>query len=155
MPLTALLKRLAACGGCMNADDVAQLAELDRLRQCLVRCNGGRFVTAAQNVKHYIAIIERDFNHLQVQASGESPEVTAMIQGADYVRDVSLLASDRAFQGDYRPVTAPPQPRQNPVPTPRQIEQRMDAVFNNTFRENDCSGVFDGFSVTSDADPGL
>lgn len=46
-----------------------------RLAQVLVRCGGGRFQCAAQDVDHFIEIITRD--------------------GADYVRDVSLPAVRR------------------------------------------------------------
>ena len=152
--LSHLLKRLAANHGFMNSDDVAQLAEEDRLRQCLVRCNGGRFVCASQDVAHFTGIIERDCKALWGKEEDHGI-ITAVARGADYVRDVALLSSDPAFKGDYRPVTQSPSIQSTrSVPTPRQIEQRMDAAFNR-FRESDCGGVFDGFGVSSDADPGL
>ena len=155
--LTDLLKRLAANHGFMSAEDVAQLAELDRLRQCLVRCNGGRFVCAAQDVEHFRGIIRRDFDalHDACTTTGINDGIIASLQGgADYVRDVALLSSDGAFNGDFRPVTAAPAAVRPPAPTTRQIERGVNAAFNN-FREEDCGGAFDGFGVTSDADPGL
>lgn len=53
--------------------DVAELAELERLRPLLVRCGGCRFTCAAQDVKHLLGIIARE--------------------GSEYVRDVSLPAT--------------------------------------------------------------
>jgi hypothetical protein len=136
--LATLLKRLAAKGGFMTAADVAELAKADRLRQCLVRCNCGRFVCAAQDVKHYVDLV------------ATSKE--------DYVRDVALLAGDPAFEGHYERVT-------------RDSTSILDTTGRHGFPkhcevpyrghkaqgppEGDYGGAFDGFSVTSDADPGL
>ncbi len=62
--------------GFLQASDVAALrAHPDaRLWRLLVRCGGGRFIAPAQDVAHFIALVER---------------------GGDYVRDVSLLAGER------------------------------------------------------------
>jgi len=43
----------------------------NRFQQCLIRCGSGRLICSAQDVAHWIAIIENE--------------------GSDYVRDVSLL----------------------------------------------------------------
>jgi hypothetical protein len=61
-------------GGFLTEDDVAKIAAdpTTRLTCLLVRCDGGRFMAPAQDVKHFIAIIER----------------TDM----DRVRDVSVMA---------------------------------------------------------------
>ena len=52
-----------------------------RLELLLVRCGGGRFLAPAQDVAHFIEIIERDAE--RCEAPGE---------GSDYVRDVSVPA---------------------------------------------------------------
>jgi hypothetical protein len=52
-----------------------------RLTPCLVRCGCGRFTCAAQDVEHFIGIINRDYE-AQTVNKFES----------DYVRDVSLPA---------------------------------------------------------------
>ena len=58
-----------ACGF-ISEEELEYVVAEKRLQPCLVRCGGGRFVTPAQDVKHFIDIIEKD--------------------GRDYVRDVSL-----------------------------------------------------------------
>lgn len=62
-------------GGFLTQDDVKLLAghPSSRLTQLLVRCGGCRFVCAAQDVAHLIALIE--------SGSDDGPE---------YVRDVSV-----------------------------------------------------------------
>lgn len=46
-----------------------------------------------------------------------------------------------------------------PTPLPDHARARLQAkvkeVFHPEFNEADCGGAFDGFQVTSDADPGL
>jgi len=72
-------------GGFLTEEDVAAIAEdpATRLQLLLVRCGGGRFLAPAQDVKHFIDIIERDYN--------TAPGV------GDYVRDVSIPAKERAL----------------------------------------------------------
>lgn len=75
--LTNFLQTVKQNHGFLSDSDIDIIAQHDRLRQVLVRCGNGRFTCAAQDVKHFIAIIERD--------------------GQDYVRDVSLPATDRIW----------------------------------------------------------
>jgi len=63
--------RLKDSYGFVTDLDMPAVVAEDRLYPCLVRCGGGRFKCPAQNVKHFVDIIEAD--------------------GRDYVRDVSLL----------------------------------------------------------------
>ena len=130
MTLQELLAvRLSNDHGFLRDGDLAELARLDRLRLVLVRCGNYRFTCAAQDARHLIDIIKAD--------------------GRDFVRDVSLPAFDPARQGDFRPLTNdPPLPQVVwPVPNVPARSRRIDA--------RDFAGVFDGFCVTSDADPGL
>lgn len=87
MTLRDLLRNIVINNGgfLTSFSEEAELANHDRLRQVLVRCGNGRFVCAIQDVGHFRGIINRD--------------------GQDYVRDVSLLASDRAILGDYSATT--------------------------------------------------
>lgn len=62
--------------GFLNADDVRQLKQHDRLRQVLVRFQEGRAVVAAQDVDELIRATD----------------------GRWHVRDVSLVATDPAFK---------------------------------------------------------
>lgn len=68
--------------GFLTESDVALLAghPSSRLTQVLVRCGGCRFVCAAQDVRHLIALVESGSDNGRV---------------GDYVRDVSLLAVTR------------------------------------------------------------
>lgn len=50
------------------------IAHHDKLRQVLVRCNGGRFLCPAQDVRHFMDIIDKE--------------------KSDWVRDVSLPTTD-------------------------------------------------------------
>lgn len=120
-------------GGFLTNDDLALLGECDRLRQVLVRCNGGRFVVAAQCARHYCDIIDAS----QV----------------DWVRDVSLLASDPACRGDCSPVTHDPPPYVPPVAPkyPPLAAQQANAQRDH-FADAYCDA---GGSCYSDADSGL
>lgn len=59
-----------------------------RLTMLLVRTNGGRFLTPAQNVAHYIGIIERE------RPAGRWWEFRRRRESTDYVRDVSIPARE-------------------------------------------------------------
>lgn len=122
MILIKLLSKIAhEQGGFLLQSDIHQLAELDRLRQLLVRCGNCRFVTAAQDVGWITAIITRD--------------------GTDYVRDVSLLASDAAYSISppaAQPVTQP----ESQIKTDRDYIRMI--VGSNSLED-----------AWSDADPGL
>ena len=75
--LLELLDVIKAERGMMTAQQLSRLGELDGMRPVLVRCGGGRFTCPAQDTMHFIAIIE--------------------MHAGDYIRDVSLLASDPVF----------------------------------------------------------
>ena len=64
--------------GFLTEADVAAIAAdpATRLTKLLVRCQGGRFLAPAQDVAHFISIIEAS--------------------GLDHVRDVSLPAGEAA-----------------------------------------------------------
>ena len=72
--LSRVLSVVKSNGGFLSPTDIDIIAHHDRLRQVLVRCGCGRFTCPIQDVKHFMAIIERD--------------------GQDYVRDVSLPTTD-------------------------------------------------------------
>ena len=134
--LSALLKKIDANGGFLNETDISDLAELDRLRMVLVRCNNGRFLCPAQNVAWFSDLLEST--------------------GKEWVRDMSLPTSDPVYRGDYASSTTDDwhkpsnSVRRNLDPQPRPC---VPAPCR--FHEADCGGAFDGFHVTSDADPGL
>jgi hypothetical protein len=110
--LTDLLRKIVwENGGFLTAADIAELTKLDKLRQILVRCGACRFTCAVQDVTFLTGIITRD--------------------GTDYVRDISLLASDEAYS-----LTPPTQS-------------------TSDWLEESCGGAYDGFHVSSDADSGL
>lgn len=59
--------------GFITSEDLPAVIAEDRLYPCLIRCGGGRLSCPAQDVDHFIAIIEAE--------------------GSDYIRDVSLQAA--------------------------------------------------------------
>lgn len=127
--LTTLLKKLCKQHGFLDTEELAELARLDRLRSVLVRCGNGRFTCAAQDAKHFIDLIKH----------------------GEHIRDVALLASDAAFLGHYHSYTEFYH-RQNLSPLPKHVAEKARY---NVDRDTDYGGTFDGFSVSSDADPGL
>ena len=60
--------------GFITEDDLPGIISENRLQPCLVRCGSGRFSCPAQDVAHFVAMVD----------SAESD---------DYVRDVSLLVN--------------------------------------------------------------
>ncbi|HLX60308.1 MAG TPA: hypothetical protein VKX17_03400 [Planctomycetota bacterium] len=151
-------------GGFLNEETIpAALAlateQSDRLTQCVVRCGCGRFVCALQDVAHFIGIIERDFSTLQGAVPiSDAASLVALKAGADYVRDVALCADvcDRLRAAQKREQDEASQRARaesftlKPAPA-----KRAPSLLPVYFDENQCGGVFDGFSVTSDADSGL
>ena len=57
--------------GFITDQDLPSIIAEDRFTRCLVRCGGGRFACSAQDVAHFVSIVDGS---------------------DDYVRDVSLLA---------------------------------------------------------------
>ena len=146
--LEAVLRTIKGRDGWLTDETIALLAQTDRLRQVLVRCNGCRFLCAAQDAAHLIALVE----------SGKDA------QGhGDYVRDVSMPVSDPIHKGNFwTKVTQDPPTARMPIGLPvamnkpAQYGSVAGAWRGDRFNENDCSGVYDGIgNVTSDADPGL
>jgi hypothetical protein len=129
-------------GGFLLRADIAEIASLDRLRPVLVRCGACRFTCAAQDAQHLVDIVTRE--------------------NSDYVRDISLLASDEAY--GLRALKAKPAPAPAPAkPDPIRTEvQYFDSILGTArlvgaaqWDETQCGGTWDGFNVGSDADPGL
>ena len=83
--------------GFLTAQEVADIAAdpETRLAGLLVRCGGGRFLAPAQDVAHFVGIIERDAELAEVQGEGN-----------DYVRDVSVPAGGAASFDPLKGVAA-------------------------------------------------
>ncbi len=118
---------------------ILDLQKIDRLCPVLVRCGQCRFTAGAQDVPHIIKALET---------------------AGDYVRDVSFPVG--AFENaskwcDHnamsqtlaRAAANKAAGLVGKVPDKRKLSDTIG------FNEADCGGVFDGFSVSSDADPGL
>ena len=134
--LSDLLKKIDANGGFLTETEIHALAELDRLRLVLVRCNNGRFMCPAQDVEWFSDLIEST--------------------GKEWVRDVALPTADPAYRGDYTTSTTMEHHKpENSVCRNLDPQPRPAARPSCRFNEADCGGAFDGFNVTSDADPGL
>jgi len=66
-----IIDKIRAEAGCFVRDtDLPGIVAESRLQPLLVRCGSGRFSAPAQDVQHFITIIERE--------------------GSDYIRDVSI-----------------------------------------------------------------
>ena len=133
--LRELLKAAVGRHGFLSGAELEVLADEDRLRPVLVRCNGGRFTCAAQDAGHFIRLLEST--------------------GQEWARDVSLPAGDPAYRGDYRALTFEGACRseRQPVEAPARSGFPKHCYVRDDSR--DYGGAFDGFTVTSDADPGL
>ena len=124
--------------GFLTAADMPELIKLDRLCPVLVRCGACRFTCAAQYCAHLLECIAA---------------------GGDYVRDVSFPVGSLERAADWRSLCPSQELKVGAVIAKPYVdawtqEARRPALSNH-FNEGDCGGVFDGFSVTSDADPGL
>ena len=69
----ALAEKIKGQGYFVTVDDVKRIVEIDRLHRVLVRCGGGRFACGAQDVEHFLAVIEAS--------------------KMDYLRDLSIEAN--------------------------------------------------------------
>jgi uncharacterized protein (DUF1786 family) len=85
--IAAMAKARAERGGYLKDTDVAVIAAdpNTRLELLLVRCGNGRFLAPAQDVAHFVAIIEEHANRYDIKTPG------------DYIRDVSIPATMRLF----------------------------------------------------------
>ncbi len=81
--LNRVLQHIKANEGAVMPSDLDILVVHCPLRQVLVRCNNGRFLCAAQDVRHFVAIIERDYGV-------QGPNAVDV----DYIRDITLPSSD-------------------------------------------------------------
>lgn len=129
--------------GFLTDGHIQDLARVDRLRQVLIRCGGCRLLCAAQDALHLIDLIEtgKDANGL-----------------GDYIRDVSLPASDPLYRNDYLTRTTPAHDQPQPLAQSRPVEKAKASIERALVPDDafdDYGGAFDGFNVTSDADPGL
>ncbi len=82
--LQGVLDAIKKNGGFLSATDLKIVAQHDRLRLILVRCGNGRFLAPAQDVEHFVNIIERDYEMTKGSTALD----------ADYIRDYSFPTSD-------------------------------------------------------------
>ncbi len=77
--------------GFLQTTDVEAIAHdpRTRLTLLLVRCGGGRFLAPADQVLHFIGIIERDAR-AQHYLDTKGPEGPKAGPPTDYIRDISL-----------------------------------------------------------------
>lgn len=119
-------------GGFIKQSDMPELAAIDRLCPVLVRCGGCRFTCAAQDAPIIIRAIERD---------------------GDYLRDVSFPVGSMERAASWQPEAPIMETMTPPNAIPMRTYTPVPPATN--FDPSDCGGVWDGFQVTSDADPGL
>jgi hypothetical protein len=123
--------------GFITTGDVAQVMEFDRLAPLLVRCGQVRFTCGAQYLARMIEMIT---------------------EAGDYVRDVSFPAG---VINEARQVaaSAPDFPAGKQLAAVAgdelPLKEKAVGVFAPVFDESECGGAFNGFTVVSDADPGL
>jgi hypothetical protein len=116
--------------------DTAELIKLDRFFQVLVRCGGFRFTCAVQDVDHLCKCVAA---------------------GGDHVRDVSIPVGGREWAAKWKEdcVITPFAQLPDSFLQRKGVTHARHPEYETQFNEADCGGVFDGFGVTSDADPGL
>ena len=81
-----LAQRIIGNGGFLTSEDMPEIIKINRLMMVLVRCGNGRFLCPAQDLEHFMTIIQ-EHSQLTHEKTGQ-PEVAC----GDYVRDVSLPA---------------------------------------------------------------
>jgi hypothetical protein len=72
--------------GYVIEEDLPAIIAYDRLKLLLVRCGNGRFLCAAQDVAHFVALIE-EHSDLHKEKTGYH-----FGPNTDYVRDISIPA---------------------------------------------------------------
>ena len=77
-----LAKKIEGQDTFLTDADIPEVVKIDRMMLVLVRCGCGRFMCPAQDVAHFIEIIEE-------HAKLKEKETGTTFQG-DYVRDVSF-----------------------------------------------------------------
>lgn len=157
--------------GFLTDGDMPALIELDRLCPVLVRCGGCRFTCGAQYLDHMIKCIEAGGDYVRdVSFPVGAVECAAawVPAGNGLVAHVPAplnRAQDLALnQMPSRQTMADPAEKQN-INAAGELQEvlakrhlaatQRQSRQTHAFNESDCGGVFDGFGVTSDADPGL
>lgn len=143
--------------GFVTEAELPHIIKLDRLFPLLVRCGNGRFTAPAQDLAHFIQ---------------------AITAAGDYVRDVSFPVGSIERAASWRarivytcgheyeigsgkmeymhiPCAACQIKKWEKEGGRLQPQKRVEVSDRCMFNEGDCGGVWDGFQVTSDADPGL
>jgi hypothetical protein len=78
----ALADKIYQQAGFVTDEDLPKIIEIDRLMLLLVRCGNGRFLAPAQDVAHFVGIIEE---HAKLKQ-----EKTGTPMQGDHIRDVSI-----------------------------------------------------------------
>lgn len=78
----ALADKIEGQGSFVTEDDIDGIVSINRHMLLLVRCGNGRFLTPAQDVKHFTGIISE---HATMKAAARGIRFAG-----EYVRDVSL-----------------------------------------------------------------
>ncbi len=80
----ALAEKIVSQHTFLDENDIKEVQKIDRSMLVLVRCGNGRFLCPAQDVNHFISIIEE-------HAKLKEKETGQPFQG-DHIRDVSFPA---------------------------------------------------------------
>jgi len=64
--------------GFVSDKDLPEVIKENRFQQIMVRCGAGRFVCPAQDVQHFVSIIEKE--------------------KSDYIRDISIISPGNPFR---------------------------------------------------------
>lgn len=83
----ALHKKIGSQAHCVTPEDLEEIIKLDRLQQILVKCGNGRFTCPAQDVNHFIMIIDQ---HRKL-AEAQKPGACGQLFETDYVRSVEIM----------------------------------------------------------------
>lgn len=136
--------------GFITEKQLPELIALDRLHPVLVRCGGGRFTCGAQDVEHFLKCVAAGGDYVRDVSLpvGSAERARAWVEEESVAKCVHRAANTRAaglLEAGYQ--------NERPAKQARGAWRLM--ATGPEFDENDCSGVYDGHQVTSDADPGL
>ncbi len=74
---------------CIDTNDLNELIKLDRLTPVLIKCGNGRFTCPAQDVIHWIDIIDSQRKLAEAIIATQKPG--SMTIETDYVRSVEMV----------------------------------------------------------------
>lgn len=87
----ALHKKIGNQAHCVTPEDLEEIIKLDRLQRILIKCGNGRFTCPAQDVNHFIKIIDQHRKLAEAIIGTQKPGACGQLFETDYVRSIEFM----------------------------------------------------------------